>query len=176
MTSVTRRDRELEELRGALRAVLRGLWRRRRVPLDLGPGEWRLTARHLAVLAHVATEGPRTVGQIAVELGLSLPAASKLGRELEEQTLVRRSEHVDDRRRTVVDLNALTDKRVLAWVERRNAPLTATLDALEPDERRALLKGLGLLADALREEGGDRGQGCGRRRRPRSGGDARDAS
>lgn len=152
MTPVTGRDPELEGLRQALRAVLRGLWRRRRVPLELGAGEPRLTARHLAVLAHVGSEGPRTVGEIAAELDLSLPAASKLSRELEERSLVRRSEHVDDRRRTVVDLNALTSKRVLAWLEARNRPLVTTLRSLAPAEREAFLKGLRLLAEALRDE------------------------
>lgn len=175
MTSVSRRDRELEELRQTLRAVLRGLWRRRRVPFDAGPGTWNLTPRHLAVLAHVGSEGPRTVGEIAAELGLSLPAVSKLSRELEAQAFVRRSEHIDDRRRTVVDLNALTSKRVLAWVEQRNAPLAATLEALTAEERRALLKGLHLLAEALRKEAREGGCGRGHRRRRRSAGGAHDA-
>ena len=76
MRTVIRRAGELDELRDLLRAVLRGLWRRRWSSPEQRPGEPRLTARHLAVLAHVGTEGPLTVGEIAVELGQSLPAAS----------------------------------------------------------------------------------------------------
>jgi DNA-binding MarR family transcriptional regulator len=165
MVQTRRNEEELRELRQALRSVLRGLWRRRRPQLELFRGESRLTPRHIAILAHIGTEGPRTVGDIARELGLSLPAASKLTRELEERTLVRRSEHVDDRRRTVVDLNALTSQRVQAWLEGRNRPLDATLDALTPAERRAFLKGLRVLADALRDEAGSTGEECGPRRR-----------
>jgi DNA-binding MarR family transcriptional regulator len=162
----TRRDEEeLRELRQALRSVVRGLWRRRRPHFELFRGESRLTPRHVAILAHIGTDGPRTVGDIARELGLSLPAASKLTRELEERTLVRRSEHVDDRRRTVVDLNALTSQRVQAWLESRNRPLEATLDALSPAERRGFLKGLRVLADALRDEAAAVGEDCGPRRR-----------
>jgi len=155
MTTIPRRDRELRELRGLLRAVLRGLWRRRRPTpelLELVGGDQGLGPRHVAVLAHVGAEGPRTVGEIARELGLSLPAASKLTRELEDHTLVRRSEHVDDRRRTVVELNALTSKRVRAWLTQRNSPLERALAALSAAEREAFLKGLRALAEALMEE------------------------
>src|SRR5581483_5198567 len=131
---VTKRA-ELAELRVSLARVMRGLWHRRRPSDDLlavvGRSP-RLTRRHVAVLAHVGTEGERTVGELARELGLSLPAASKLTRDLEDLCLVRRREHVDDRRRTVVDLNALT-----------------------ADEREAFLKGLRILGDALMEESGD---------------------
>src|SRR5581483_5422553 len=148
---VTKRA-ELAELRVSLARVMRGLWHRRRPSDDLlavvGRSP-RLTRRHVAVLAHVGTEGERTVGELARELGLSLPAASKLTRDLEDLCLVRRREHVDDRRRTVVDLNALT------WLERRNRPLERTLDALTADEREAFLKGLRILGDALMEESGD---------------------
>lgn len=154
---VTKRA-DLAELRASLARVMRGLWHRRRPSDDLlavvGRSP-RLTRRHVAVLAHVGTEGERTVGELARELGLSLPAASKLTRDLEDLSLVRRREHVDDRRRTVVDLNALTSAKVLAWLERRNRPLERTLDALTADEREAFLKGLRILGDALMEESGD---------------------
>ena len=154
---ITKRD-QLDELRGDLRRVMRGLWQRRRPSDDLLAfvrREPRLTRRHMAVLAQIGTEGERTVGELAQELGLSLPAASKLTTELEELSLVHRREHVDDRRRTVVDLNALTSDRVRAWLEQRDRPFVKTLSALTPDEREAFLKGLRTLADALVEESGD---------------------
>src|SRR5581483_7764567 len=101
---VTKRA-ELAELRGSLARVMRGLWHRRRPNDDLlalAGRSPRLTRRHVAVLAHIGTEGERTVGDLARELGLSLPAASKLTRDLEDVSLVHRREHIDDRRRTVV--------------------------------------------------------------------------
>lgn len=149
---------QLRELRHLLRRILRGLWQRRRPNDDLlalvGGGR-PLTRRHVAVLAQIGSEGERTVGELARELGLSLPAASKLTRDLEDRSLVRRREHVDDRRRTVVDLNALTSERVREWLDRRNRPLRRTLEALTPEERDAFLKGLRTLADALMEESAD---------------------
>jgi DNA-binding MarR family transcriptional regulator len=149
---------QLHELRGELRRVMRGLWQRRRPSDDLlavAHGDRRLSRRHVAVLAQIGTEGERTVSELAHELGLSLPAASKLTRDLEELSLVRRREHVEDRRRTVVDLNALTSERVRGWLERRDRPFQRTLAALNDDEREAFLKGLRTLADALMEESAD---------------------
>ena len=154
---ITKRD-QLDQLRGDLRRVMRGLWQRRRPSDDLlaiVQGEPRLSRRHIAVLAQIGTEGERTVGELAQELGLSLPAASKLTTELEGLALVHRREHIDDRRRTVVDLNALTSDRVRAWLEQRDRPFVRTLSALTPDERDAFLKGLRTLADALVEESAD---------------------
>jgi DNA-binding MarR family transcriptional regulator len=153
MTSIPERD--LDELRHALRRVMRGFRHRRHATPDLEAlvsGEPPLGPRHVAVLAHVATVGPRTVGEIAEDLGLSLPAASKLTRELEDHALVRRSEHVDDRRRTVVELNALTSERVAEWLKHRSAPLEQALAQLSATERAAFVKGLRALGDALMEE------------------------
>ena len=146
---------QLGEVRQLLWRVLRGLRHRSRPPdelLALIGQEPPLGRRHIAVLAHVATEGPRTVGEIAGELGLTLPAASKLTRDLEDQMLVYRREHPDDRRRTLVDLNALTEKQVRAWIARRDLPLTQALTGLSAAEREAFLKGLRALAEALVEE------------------------
>lgn len=165
MVHKDRHEEELQELRDSLRAVLRGLWRRRRRQFDPLQGAMPMSPRHVAVLALIGTEGPRTVGDIARELGLSLPAASKLTRELEQGSLVHRSEHIADRRRTVVDLNALTSRRVQAWLEQRNRPLETTLAGLTAAERRSFLKGLRLLADTLREEASSADDECGPRRR-----------
>jgi DNA-binding MarR family transcriptional regulator len=142
---MVRKGAGLDELRHDLRRVMRGLWQRRRPSdelLDFVHAEPRLSRRHVAVLAHIGTEG-------------ELPAASKLTRDLEDHSLVHRREHADDRRRTVVDLNALTSARVEAWLARRDRPFERTLAALTDSEREAFLKGLHTLADALMEESGD---------------------
>ncbi|HEX7625656.1 MAG TPA: helix-turn-helix domain-containing protein [Gaiellaceae bacterium] len=146
---------DLPELRHLLHRVMRGLWARRRPTpelLELVGGDPPLTRRHVAVLAHIGMEGERTVGEVAREVGLSLPAASKLVRDLEDHELVDRREDEADRRRTVVALNARTAKPVQAWLERRNEPLARVLAELAPGEREAFLKGLRALGDALMEE------------------------
>jgi DNA-binding MarR family transcriptional regulator len=146
---------ELAELRTQLRRIMRGLWARRRPTpelLELVSGDPPLGRRHVAVLAQLGSEGERTVGELARELGLSLPAASKLTRDLEDHGLVERREDPNDRRRTVVALSAGTGRRLRAWLDRRSKPLEQALAALDAKERAAFLKGLRALADALMEE------------------------
>jgi DNA-binding MarR family transcriptional regulator len=149
------RDDELAQLRGLMRSVLRGLHRRRRPTpelLALIDGEPRLGGRHVAVLSHVASEGPRTVGDLARGLGLSLPAASKLVRDLEDHHLLERREDPDDRRRTIVELGEPNAAHVRRWLHSRDGPLQQALEALTPAERAGFLKGLDALASALMEE------------------------
>jgi DNA-binding MarR family transcriptional regulator len=156
-------DDQLSELRLLLRRVMRGLWARRRPThelLELVSGDPPLGRRHVALLAQIGTEGERSVGELARELDLSLPAASKLTRDLEDHGLVERREDPEDRRRTVVALSAATSKRVRAWLERRSEPLEHALATLDPKEQEAFLKGLRALGDALMEE-----SACGPQRR-----------
>src|SRR5215218_9240680 len=156
---MSRDDPQVTELRRLLRQVLRGLWRRRRPPADLASflhGDPPIGRRHVALLIQVGTDGARTVGQLAEELGLSLPAASRLARDLEEHNLVHRRESIEDKRRTVVDLNALSQKDVEAWLNRRDQPLRDALASLDAGEREAFLKGLRALSNELMRES-DRG-------------------
>jgi len=145
---------EIHELRSLLRRTMRGLWSRRQPTpelLQLVEGA-SLGRRHVALLAQVGTEDGRSVGELANELGLSLPAASTLIRDLEEHGLLERSEDPADRRRTVVDLAPATAAAVRAWLTGRDRPLERALTSLDEGERTAFLKGLGALADALMEE------------------------
>jgi DNA-binding MarR family transcriptional regulator len=150
---VTKGDR-VAELRLELRRVMRGLWARRRPSpelLELVEGA-SLGRRHVAVLAQVGSEGERSVGELARELGLSLPAASTLARELEEHGLLVRREDPTDRRRTVVTLHTAAEGPVRAWLAHRSLPLERALETLTDAEQAAFLKGLHALGDALMEE------------------------
>jgi DNA-binding MarR family transcriptional regulator len=137
---------EIAQLRHALRRVLRGTWRRR-APLGRGFGR-----RHFGVLSFVATAERPTVGDVAQAVGLSLPAASKLARDLESAGLVVRREDPEDRRRTVLELDDDTAKDVRDWLADRDRPLADALGSLTADERAAFLKGMDALADALMKE------------------------
>jgi DNA-binding MarR family transcriptional regulator len=139
---------DVKELRGALRRVLRGL-RAQSVP---HLGDRRLGRRHVALLAHVAADGPLAVSDLAAAVGLSLPAASTLTRELEDAGFVERREDPADRRRTVVAVDPSTGRAVTDWLRHRDEPLERALASLDETERPAFLKGLHALADALMEE------------------------
>jgi DNA-binding MarR family transcriptional regulator len=150
---ITNRDR-VADLALQLRRVMRGLWARRRPTpelLELVEGA-SLGRRHVALLAQVGGEDKRSVGELARELDLSLPATSTLARELEEHGLITRSEDPADRRRTVVGLAPATEKAVRGWLASRSRPLERALAALTEPEQEAFLKGLASLADALMEE------------------------
>ena len=156
-------DEQLTQLRDSLRRVMRGLWARRRPTpelLELVSGEPPLGRRHVGLLAQIGTDGERSVGELARELDLSLPAASKLTRDLEDHGLVERREDPEDRRRTVVALSPRTATRVRAWLDQRSKPLEQALATLDAKEREAFLKGLRALGDALMEE-----SACGPERR-----------
>lgn len=147
-------EQRVSELRLALRRVMRGLWARRRPSpelLALVEGG-ALGRRHVALLAQVGGEGERSVGELARELGLSLPAASTVARELEQHGLLVRREDPADRRRTVVALAPATEEPVRRWLAQRSHPLERTLGALTDAEQEAFLKGLRVLGDALMEE------------------------
>jgi DNA-binding MarR family transcriptional regulator len=151
------KEQQLAELRQALQRLMRGLWARRRPTgqlLALVDGDPPLGRRHVALLAHIGTEGDRTVSELAEALGLSLPAVSKLTRELEDHRLIERSEDPADRRRTVIRLHEATAQAVRGWLAQRSKPLEQALAALDADERAAFLKGLRALGDALMEESG----------------------
>jgi DNA-binding MarR family transcriptional regulator len=151
------KEQQLTELRNSLRRVLRGMWARRRPTrelLALVDGDPPLGRRHVALLAQIGTEGAQTVTELAQALGLSLPAVSKLTRELEDHRLIERSEDPADRRRTVIRLHEATARAVHGWLDRRSKPLEQALAALDAGERAAFLKGLNALGDALMEESG----------------------
>jgi DNA-binding MarR family transcriptional regulator len=151
------KEQQLAELRQSLRRVLRGMWARRRPTpelLALVDGDPPLGRRHVGLLAQVGAEGEQTVSGLAEALGLSLPAVSKLTRELEDHKLIERSEDPADRRRTVIRLNEATAQAVSEWLDRRSKPLEQALAALDATERTAFLKGLHALGDALMEESG----------------------
>ena len=76
--------------------------------------------------------GRRSVGELARELGLSLPAASTLARELEEHGLIARREDPADRRRTVVEPAPATEQAVRGWLARAVAPTRAGARGADP--------------------------------------------
>jgi len=109
----------------------------------------RVSPRHLPVLFEVALDGPHSVTTLAVRLGVSLPAASLMVAELDEAGLVTRSPDPGDRRRTLVSLGPGTAESARRWVRERAAVFQGVVDALGPDERRGLLRGLTLIREGL---------------------------
>jgi DNA-binding MarR family transcriptional regulator len=105
-----------------------------------------LAPRHIPVLAHLLTDGPMSVSDLAVRLGLALNTTSLLASQLTEYGLVTRREDETDRRRTLVDLAPDRREAIAEWLAHRTEPIRRALRRMSPTQRAALCDALELLA------------------------------
>ena len=153
--SDTAAERETETLQDCLRKLVqlmpqitRGLRRR---PVPVGLQDARLGPRHGVALSLLSAHGPLTVGQLASELGLTLPTVSGIIAEVEQAGFVERSPDPADRRRTIVSLVPQHNQALSAWLAGATAPMARALDKLSPDERAAFLKAMTFLEAELND-------------------------
>ena len=151
-------DAETETFQECLRKLVlllpqitRGLRRR---PVPAGVQQGKLGPRHGAALSLLRAHGPSTIGQLAAELGLTLPTVSGIIAELEQAGFLERSTDPGDRRRTIVTVLPQRGAAVASWLDDATAPLTRALNKLSPDERVTFLKGMTLLEAELKEAQG----------------------
>jgi DNA-binding MarR family transcriptional regulator len=97
----------------------------------VGSLEWR-------VLATLADERPRGIGDLATEVLAKQPTLTKLVLRLAAQGLVQREEHPDDRRRTLVRLTSRGANRVRPLIERARAHEALLLQDFSQRDRAAL--------------------------------------
>jgi DNA-binding MarR family transcriptional regulator len=112
----------------------RGEWRRKvtdatGLPFSRARALWRLE------------RGPRTLGELAYELGTDAPAATVLINALEARGLVRRAAHPTDRRAKQVSLTS-AGRRMLAAIEKVTDQPPAALQELSTVESAHLWKTL----------------------------------
>jgi DNA-binding MarR family transcriptional regulator len=103
---------------------------------------------HIQVLIAL-TRGPRSVGKLAEELGVSPPAATQLVDKLTAHGMVRRHNDPADRRVVLVDYVEGMHEVARTIVEKRRRPLQAALSKMTDDEASAFVKGLRLVADSF---------------------------
>ncbi len=108
----------------------RGEWRRKvaeatGLPFSRARALWRLE------------RGPRSLAELAQDMGTDAPAATVLINTLEERGLVKREAHPTDRRTKQVSLTA-GGRRMLAVIERITDQPPAALAALPKKELAAL--------------------------------------
>lgn len=94
--------------------------------------------RALSVLARSPTT--RTVKELASAVSLSAPATSRMVDDMVERGLVTRREDDDDRRQRRLGLTVAGRGLVELLDEARLSELTAFLERLGPDQRRALIE------------------------------------
>ena len=103
---------------------------------------------HIQVLIAL-TRGPRSVGKLANELGVSPPAATQLVDKLTAHGMVCRRNDPTDRRVVLVDYVEGMHEVARTIVAKRRRPLQAAMSKMTDDEARAFVKGLRLLAESF---------------------------
>lgn len=105
--------------------------------------------RHISTLLQIAQTAPLGMSELAERMNVSLATVSQVVTDLEEWGLVERTTDPADRRRTLVNVAAEHRPTTRLILEQRLRPLDRALRRLEPDERTALIRGLGVLAEEL---------------------------
>jgi DNA-binding MarR family transcriptional regulator len=119
-----------------------------------GLTELSVSPGHIQVLIAL-TRGPRSVGQLAEELGVSPPAATQLVDRLAEHGMVHRHNDAADRRVVLVDFVEGMREVASSIVEDRRRPLQTAMGKLTDMEALAFFKGLKLLATSLGTAAGE---------------------
>ena len=109
---------------------------------------------HIQVLIAL-TRGPRSVGQLAEELGVSPPAATQLVDRLAEHGMVDRHNDPEDRRVVLVDYVAGMHEVARRIVGDRRRPLHDAMSKMTDGEVLAFVKGLRLLAQSFGAAAGE---------------------
>jgi DNA-binding MarR family transcriptional regulator len=136
------------QIAAALERLLPSLWEACFTPLppglvvDLPVGQAR-------TLIHLAVSGRRRMGELAEDLGVKLPTATRIVDRLVERGLAERSPCEDDRR--VVWVNATQEGEEIADAARRfrRGIMVGRLSRLDGHQRESLLRALELLEDVV---------------------------
>jgi DNA-binding MarR family transcriptional regulator len=154
-------ERDARDLLALMPRLVGGLKRAgRSAPEALRATRAGLGPRHLRALLHLGLDGEMSVGALARHLEVTLAAASLVAAELARAGVVERREDVADRRRTLVRVATDHEAWVRDLIEGWSDPMRRFLAALGPDERRAFLRQLGMLADEMAAPAGPREDGA----------------
>ncbi len=100
-------------------------------------------------LAFLVGRGPHNASDLADNLSVGRPAATKLVDRLVRAGLIRREPHATDRRQVILEATGEGFEVVQAVQRCRRRRLSAILAALDPGSRRALSKTLPALVEAF---------------------------
>ena len=150
MPSVAKVSRSDSGLASSLRVSVARLHRRLRTEDVV---DRQVSVGGLAVLALLAREGERTIGQIAAAERVQPPSMTRTVTCLQEDGYVERCPHPTDGRQVVVRLAARGVELLAAERRRRDAWLARRLRELTPEER-AVLRQAAPILEKLSNAGG----------------------
>ena len=110
-----------------------------------------LSQAQMRAVGYLYHRGQSTVGELAHEIGLSMPTVSELVDRLVEDGWAERRTNPADRRQVLVGLTSGAILCGQQMHDRRRAQIQAALDRLSGDDRPAFVRSLRALADALQE-------------------------
>ena len=119
-------------------------WIRSRLP----PGE--TNPKRLLVLVMLERMGPVTMGTLSARLQIPKPNLTALIDELENEALLARHAHPEDKRASVLKLTAEGKRFARRASGVFDAEVAKLFDVLDADEQRVLLKALTKIADQTR--------------------------
>src|SRR5215208_2439047 len=115
---------------------------------DLG-NDFGLTPAQVKVLLQLGTRRQMTVGEIAIALDCSMPAASELVDRLVDAGHLLRASDPSDRRRVLIAATPASQEISAHLCELREAQVRYALHQLEPEERPIFIKSLEALIAGL---------------------------
>lgn len=139
--------KDLSEFSRLMARIFRGL---RRYASDFAQldGAGPLGRRH-GHLLYELLDGPKTVGDMASHLHVSMSAMSNVAAELERWGLIERNPDPEDRRRVLLSIPDNRLSVVEAYLQENVAPLHETVRKMSPPELAAFFKGLRLFDQEL---------------------------
>ncbi len=111
-----------------------------------------LTRAQLRILVRLHQDGPAAVGQLAAQLGVTLPSITATVDRLVQQGLVVREEDPTDRRRVINRLTPSGTALIERLQEGKRARLVSALEKLTPEQLTTLAVGLAHLQWAMGDE------------------------
>jgi DNA-binding MarR family transcriptional regulator len=116
-------------------------------------GDCGVTYARMRLLGTLHCNGPQIMSDISDELGVTRRNVTALVDALEEEGLVRRMPHPSDRRATIIELTEKGEETTgNAYIGHR-VGVAEVFASLSENEQRELIRMLGTLREALRQEG-----------------------
>ena len=112
-----------------------------------------LTYARMRLLGALYCGGPQIMSSISGELCVTRRNVTALVDAMEEEELVRRKPHPTDRRATVIELTRKGERTADAMYDEHREAVSELFLELSEEDRRELIRLLGLLREALRREG-----------------------
>ena len=115
-------------------------------------GDCGVTYARMRLLGTLHCNGPQIMSDISDELGVTRRNVTALVDALEEEGLVRRMPHPSDRRATVIELTEKGAETTGNTYNDHRTGVAELFTSLSEDEKQELIRVLGTLREALRQE------------------------